>query len=183
MRLQVRAFTLRPGFDPNDFNNEQSPQSLTTALMFCAMGGHVDLIDMLLKKGAKVDRLDLQRRSALHYASWHGRHQAAARLLEAGANPNLVDRQGCTPLHLACEARPPPRGRHTYSAAEAVTLLLRHGATQLIARFTDHCSPSDLAAAAETAEGGEIVEVRGGAEDVARTRTRGAVTHSSPHMS
>jgi ankyrin repeat protein len=51
---------------------------------------------------ALLDSRDfLLRRTALHWAAERGDLAAAALLLDRGANPALVDKQGRTPLDLA----------------------------------------------------------------------------------
>ena len=61
------------------------------------------LVDHYIEHGqcALIDCVDFKGRSALHYASRSGRHETVKILLAAGANPNLKDKSGVTPL-LAC---------------------------------------------------------------------------------
>lgn len=55
----------------------------------------------LLEKGANVDGGN--RSSSLHYAAIFGRPEIARLLLENGANPELRDEEGKTPLEKARE--------------------------------------------------------------------------------
>lgn len=48
-----------------------------------------------------VHALDENRRSALHFAAGLGNLPCTQLLLDAGCNPNLLDREGFTPLHMA----------------------------------------------------------------------------------
>jgi len=68
--------------------------------------GDLDKIDLLLKAGAQVDRQDADNGfTALHWAirlsneDVQKTHLIIERLLAAGANPNIQDRSGDTPLH------------------------------------------------------------------------------------
>jgi uncharacterized protein len=60
-------------------------------LMLASFNGHIDIINMLLKAGAKVDLRDESGRTALMYASTGPFPKAVELLLENGADPNLVD--------------------------------------------------------------------------------------------
>lgn len=75
-------------------------------LHLAASGDHVALIELLLEGGVRVDGCSRLPRScggatALHVAAAVGAHAAAARLLSAGADPDLRDEAGLTPLHTA----------------------------------------------------------------------------------
>jgi ankyrin repeat protein len=64
-----------------------------------------------VKRLLATNRIDLDRLggafgfSALHTAAWHGFADIADALLDAGANPNLPDRQDRTPLEIALSQR------------------------------------------------------------------------------
>lgn len=77
------------------------------ALALAARRGNLDMVKFLIKKGAFIDeecvtsRLDTSEQhqggTALHLVSM-GRVDILKYLLESGANPNLTDHQGRTPL-------------------------------------------------------------------------------------
>ena len=75
-----------------------------TALMYAIhYANSVDTVKCLLEHGADINALDNNRRSALHYEAdspcfSEGRLIV---LLEGGANPLALDKQGATPLTLA----------------------------------------------------------------------------------
>lgn len=48
------------------------------------------VVEMLLARGARADVPGVFGLTALHYAAWFGRHDAATRLLDSGANVNAV---------------------------------------------------------------------------------------------
>ena len=103
-----------------------------TALIWTAEIGSPISLKVLLKHGAIVNHQDKQGSSALHYAGANARNESIMFLLEAGANPNLLDSAGATPLiRLALAHRFYLAGRWwNPSAAErekAATLLLSAG--------------------------------------------------------
>ncbi|KAH8691828.1 ankyrin repeat-containing domain protein [Talaromyces proteolyticus] len=53
-------------------------------LALAAIHGHVDLLKLLLERGAKVDGLDLSRRTALSWAAEHCQYGAVKVLVEHG---------------------------------------------------------------------------------------------------
>jgi ankyrin repeat protein len=80
-----------------------------TALIAAAHLGHVEVVRMLIKAGAPLDHVNNLGWTALIESIVLGdggaRHTATlTALVEAGANVNIADRQGLSPLHLA-EAR------------------------------------------------------------------------------
>lgn len=77
-----------------------------TALIAAAHLGHDGVVRQLIAAGAPLDHVNNLGWTALMEAVVLGdggpRHQATARaLVDAGANRNLADRQGVTPLHRA----------------------------------------------------------------------------------
>jgi len=94
-----------------------------TALIAAAHLGHVDVVRELIRAGAPLDHVNNLGWTALIESIVLGdggpRHVATLQaLIDAGANPNLPDRQGTTPLALA-------RGR---GYAPMVAILQRAGA-------------------------------------------------------
>ena len=66
------------------------------------LGGHEEIVKMLLEHGADVSSQDNSGGSALHVAAFHGQTGCARLLLAAGANVNALDAFGDTPLHESC---------------------------------------------------------------------------------
>ena len=83
-----------------------------TPLHWAAEGGFVSIVELLVDKyEAKVDEKDginstfsdtHSHSTAMHLACAYGKTSTALALLARGANPNLVDREGRTPLMLTC---------------------------------------------------------------------------------
>ena len=68
------------------------------ALTWTAEIGSPAVMEVLLRHGANVHHQDNYGSSGLHYASANGRTESVKLLLESGADPNLQDREGKTPL-------------------------------------------------------------------------------------
>lgn len=86
-------FTTGEQFDTNTLRNGLAP------LMVAASAGNASAIELLLKKGAKIDLESSELRTALSYAI-EGRHLPAIRaLLDGKSDPKKQGRNGATPLH------------------------------------------------------------------------------------
>lgn len=72
-----------------------------TLLNWASAFGTLEMVEFLCEKGADVNKG--QRSSSLHYASCFGRPGIAKVLLKHGANPDLRDEDGKTPLDKARE--------------------------------------------------------------------------------
>lgn len=68
-----------------------------TALQRASANGSVDIVDILLKKGAPVNASNKEGWTALHYAYAEDHPEVVKILLAAGADPYLEDNQGNTP--------------------------------------------------------------------------------------
>ncbi|GFH08457.1 ANK_REP_REGION domain-containing protein [Haematococcus lacustris] len=81
--------------------------------------GDFQALCAMLEGGRDVlaQALDENRRSALHFAAALGKQDCVRLLLEAGANPNLQDKDGYTPLHMAAG----------YMHTQAMAVLLEGG--------------------------------------------------------
>ena len=103
-----------------------------TALTWTAEIGSPSTLKVLLSHGANVHHQDKQGSSALHYAGANARNESIKLLLDAGADPNLLDLGGCTTLiRLARAGRFYLAGRWWNPSADdrekAATLLLNAG--------------------------------------------------------
>lgn len=83
-----------------------------TLLNWASAFGTLEMVEFLCEKGADVNKG--QRSSSLHYASCFGRPLIAKVLLKHGANPDLRDEDGKTPLD---KARERPEEGHREVAA------------------------------------------------------------------
>ena len=62
------------------------------------MGGDPEILELLSKAGADVDKVDFYGKSPLWSAAYHGCASAVTRLLILGADVNKKDDEGVTPL-------------------------------------------------------------------------------------
>jgi ankyrin repeat protein len=72
-----------------------------TPLIRATWGGHLDVVIWLIKRGANLNAQNGRRRTALREAMASHSLSIAEALLRAGADPNLPDDDGTTPLHSA----------------------------------------------------------------------------------
>jgi hypothetical protein len=94
-------------------------------------GGQHEVIDYLVATGADPDACDNSGVAALHRAVRTRCSAAVKALLESGANPQMMNKRGSTPLHLAVQNT--GRGESGSMAArdqqrEIIKSLLRYGA-------------------------------------------------------
>ncbi|MFA5504206.1 MAG: ankyrin repeat domain-containing protein [Vulcanimicrobiota bacterium] len=89
-----------------------------TPLHHAAIGGHPEVVEVLLAHGARVDVLGSRGETALFLASSAGSAEVVKLLLQNGADPNKAGSDGKTPLHKAAMV----------GNAEAVEALLTAGA-------------------------------------------------------
>lgn len=86
---------------------EAKADDLRTPLHFAANAAQCNAVGILCQwykeKYCTVDQTDETARTALHYASLSGSSECVYYLLKAGADLNIKDHYGLTPLHVAAE--------------------------------------------------------------------------------
>lgn len=91
---------IQNGNSPDECSSD--PSDPRSSLQLAAMDGDVEIVQMLLKAGSKVDFCPgKDRESPLYIASFLGHPKVVEILLTHGANPNLANVDGETPLHAA----------------------------------------------------------------------------------
>lgn len=75
-----------------------------TALMWASNLDKSDHVRTLLTCGAQLDHANVWGSHALHFATKRGSFNSVVALVEAGADPNVTDFYGATPLHLLCSS-------------------------------------------------------------------------------
>jgi len=137
--ISIVQILLEHGADPNMrppcvSRSPWSPDYVLPPLTFAVVRSNNELVTLLTKFGARIDHSDESySRTALHYTVCHDYiyhlrrtevaksntdTSVAEKLLAAGANVNAVDKNGASPLYLACKT----------GMTEFVKLLLSHGA-------------------------------------------------------
>ncbi|MEJ1276444.1 ankyrin repeat domain 1 (cardiac muscle) [Cricetulus griseus] len=71
----------------------------STAIHWACRGGNLDVLKLLLNKGAKISARDKLLSTALHVAVRTGHYECAEHLIACEADLNAKDREGDTPLH------------------------------------------------------------------------------------
>ncbi|KAJ1339851.1 hypothetical protein BSLG_005512 [Batrachochytrium salamandrivorans] len=80
---------------------ESSDDAGRTALIFAAIGGHVQCIRLLTTHRAFINRQDHSGRTALHWAAYHGFVAVVKELCDSHADMSQEDYQGKLPIHCA----------------------------------------------------------------------------------
>ncbi|XP_035508644.1 CARD- and ANK-containing Inflammasome Adaptor Protein [Morone saxatilis] len=87
--------------EDTDINSVNS--SSETLLHVAAEYGHLSIIELLVRKGARLDLQDNKGHTALHRAASRGHTKIVRALIQAGAPIYTLDLQGKTPVHLSAE--------------------------------------------------------------------------------
>lgn len=95
----------------------------TSILFFAAQYGHINIVQLLVMKGAMIDKIESDGTTPLMIAVMAGHVNIVEYLLHAGANPNIIPYNNIgSSLMLAC----------MYNHERIVELLLRYGANKNI---------------------------------------------------
>ena len=74
-----------------------------TLLQVTSQHGHLEIVNFLIDDGAAVNAVEIDSRSALHFATIHGHLSIVRFLLENNADLNLRKRFRLTPLHIVTQ--------------------------------------------------------------------------------
>lgn len=120
---------LRNGADPNEIKNEfLHVRPLHAAIVAMDEGGPTEIINLLVKYGADLDRTypDIGGGTPLLVALVNNLLHVARFLLDTGANPNIMSEEGDLPICWSVEN----------DDIDMAKLLLAKGATKTIDSFT-----------------------------------------------
>jgi len=128
---EILRILLEAGTDPNIHGGH------VPALHMAAADDNLEAAAILVEHGARIDIRDtVNNDTALMYGVRDGKAKVAEYLLIKGANPNLTDKHGFTPLHIAASR----------NDIDLVRCLLAHGAS-IDARTSGHGRTALLIAA------------------------------------
>jgi ankyrin repeat protein len=96
---------LDKGVDVNWKDDEEGDEEGDTALTWASEFGHIDIIKLLLDRGALIDLQDNIGGTGLMYASHFGQVECVRFLLERGADMSIKDTDGMTARDQAVEQR------------------------------------------------------------------------------
>jgi hypothetical protein len=113
-RADIVEDILNRGFDPNVTTQD----GRHTALIAAALQGHVEVLELLLERGAAINKKNRDDLTALMMAASEGRADAVKFLAERSGEVNVKTKDGFTPLMIAAL-----NGQY-----EIVEILLRAGA-------------------------------------------------------
>ncbi|XP_065164200.1 putative ankyrin repeat protein RF_0381 [Atheta coriaria] len=86
-----------------EINVNQSDSSWNIPLHISCIRGDIDLVQLLIKKGANINAANTNRETPLHYAAQHGHLHVVQLLIDKGANLNNFDMEDRSPLSLAID--------------------------------------------------------------------------------
>ncbi|MDA1164824.1 MAG: ankyrin repeat domain-containing protein [Planctomycetota bacterium] len=84
--------------DRNARINERRPQGGSTPLSSAALHGHLEIVKLLIQRGAKVDATNEDGNTPLHVAAFLCRTDVVQLLLEKGASALTKNKRGETPI-------------------------------------------------------------------------------------
>jgi ankyrin repeat protein len=128
IKLSLKSAALR-AFDADELNSGR-----LTALMVLIrhrQSWGLDVVDSLIQNGADIHAECTDGETVIGTATTYLRWDYLEKLLSAGCNPNQANKQGVTPLMIAC----------MYQSDPAVKLLLQNGADPSISRPSDGLTP------------------------------------------
>eukprot|EP01029_Cantina_marsupialis_P028449 TRINITY_DN776188_c0_g1_i1.p1 TRINITY_DN776188_c0_g1~~TRINITY_DN776188_c0_g1_i1.p1 ORF type:complete len:172 (-),score=35.32 TRINITY_DN776188_c0_g1_i1:169-684(-) len=105
-----------------------------TPLQRACGGGHKDILQLLVDKGANAKHTDKAGRSALHWCALSNAVDCAEILLKLGVDSNIKTKSGQTALHMACDSQ----------KAEMVEFLLNAEGIDATLLNSENKSPYDI---------------------------------------
>ncbi|CAB0035784.1 unnamed protein product, partial [Trichogramma brassicae] len=116
-REKVAELLLRRGADLNLTNNKGlTPMHVIEMYSSCNLSKMLFNVSGDIRHEAQIDVRDKNGNSPLHWALYRLRKPTAEMLLRNGANVNLTNDEGSTPLHIICQLK--NKGYHDYRLAE-----------------------------------------------------------------
>ncbi|XP_012941290.1 integrin-linked protein kinase [Aplysia californica] len=102
---QVRegnAFNVRVWLDNTENDLNKGDDHRFSLLHWAAREGRDNIVDMLIKRGARINATNMGDDTPIHLAAAHGHRDVVLMLLHNKANVNAINEHGNSPLHYAC---------------------------------------------------------------------------------
>nr|CAG4651746.1 EOG090X04G6 [Triops cancriformis] len=96
------AIQVRVWLDDTEHDMNQGDDHGFSPMHWAAKEGHLNIVTMLIQRGARVNATNLGDDTPLHLAAAHGHKEIVQLLLKNRADINFVNEHGNTPLHYAC---------------------------------------------------------------------------------
>jgi len=101
---QYGAFERVKELIENGFDVNQRDEENVTLLHWASINNRKEIVKCFLEKGAIIDAIGGDLKSTpLHWATRQGHLSMAILLIQNGADPSILDGEGCNCLHLAAQ--------------------------------------------------------------------------------
>lgn len=95
--LQVRVW-----LDDTEHDMNQGDDHGFSPLHWACKEGHIKIVEMLIRRGARINVTNMGDDTPLHLAAAHGHRPIVQMLLQNRADVNFTNEHGNSPLHYAC---------------------------------------------------------------------------------
>ncbi|KAF8344870.1 ankyrin repeat-containing domain protein [Amanita rubescens] len=133
-------------------------QDNTSAFQYGVYKKHLNILQLLLKRGVDVNQKGWRGGTALHSGAMYGHSEIIQFLIRNGAEINIFDQRGLTPLHCASscghnasvvqlliyEGADPNLGSNNFSCGAPLHQASFHGNTQVVQCLLDNGADVDL---------------------------------------
>uniref|UniRef100_A0A8C1ICM4 Palmitoyltransferase n=1 Tax=Cyprinus carpio TaxID=7962 RepID=A0A8C1ICM4_CYPCA len=115
------------------YDVRQPDKENVTLLHWAAINNRVDLVKYYISKGAIVDQLGGDLNSTpLHWATRQGHLSMVVQLMKYGADPSLIDGEGCSCVHLATQFGHTSIVAYLIAKGQDVDMMDQNGMTPLM---------------------------------------------------
>ncbi|KAJ3612315.1 hypothetical protein NHX12_020591 [Muraenolepis orangiensis] len=115
------------------YDVRQPDKENVTLLHWAAINNRIDLVKFYISKGAVVDQLGGDLNSTpLHWATRQGHLSMVVQLLKYGADPSLIDGEGCSCVHLAAQFGHTSIVAYLIAKGQDVDMMDQNGMTPLM---------------------------------------------------
>ncbi|XP_036432916.1 palmitoyltransferase ZDHHC17 [Colossoma macropomum] len=115
------------------YDVRQPDKENVTLLHWAAINNRIDLVKYYISKGAVVDQLGGDLNSTpLHWATRQGHLSMVVQLMKYGADPSLIDGEGCSCVHLAAQFGHTSIVAYLIAKGQDVDMMDQNGMTPLM---------------------------------------------------